>query len=209
MRKVLLAGVALLTLGAASPALAQYSDRAVAGAAVGGAAGATTGAAAGFFLGGPLGAVIGGFTGAALGSSAGISSSSMDYVSRHPVQPLVGDVRIGARLGPDVTIYPIQGDRRHGYIYANDRAYVVNLSNRRVLASPGYAIPQRSVNYAMSHRSGAAKLKGDVGVGYRVPGNISLTAIPDDATYSYVYINGRPALVDNRSHTLVWMSSGG
>jgi hypothetical protein len=187
MRKFLLAGVALLALGAASPALAQYSNRAAAGAAVGGAAGA------------------------ALGSSAGISRSSMDYVSRHPVQPLVGDIRIGGRLGRDVTIYRIQGDRRHGYIYANDRAYIVNLGNRRVLASPGYAIPQRSVDNATTYRSGAARFRGDVGVGYRggvgvgYRGDFSL----DDGTYSYVYINGWPALVDNRSHTLVWMAGGG
>ncbi|MDB5560652.1 MAG: hypothetical protein JWN11_70 [Hyphomicrobiales bacterium] len=205
MRKVLLAGAALLALGAVNPAMAQ--DRAAAGAAVGATTGAATGATAGFFLGGPLGAVIGGFTGAAVGSQAGISSTSMDYVSRHPVQPVdVGtDFRVGARLGPDVTIYPIQGDRRHGYIYANGRAYIVNLGNRQVLASPGYAIPQRSVDYAMRHRSGAAKLKGSVAVGYKVPANVSLTAIPSDNSYSYVYINGKPALVDNSTHVLVWM----
>jgi hypothetical protein len=178
-----------------------------AGVAVGGAAGAAAGATTGFFLGGPLGAVIGGFTGAAVGSAAGISRTSMDYVSRNPVTPvyLNADIAIGSRLAPSVKIYPIPNDRTHGYVYANNRVYIVNLSNRRVLVSPGYAVPQQSVDYVMRHKTGTAKLKGNVALGYRVPNSISLTAIPQDKAYSYVYINSRPALIDNRSHTVVWM----
>jgi hypothetical protein len=205
MRKMLLAGVAILALGAASPALAQ--TKADAGAAVGGTAGAAAGGTAGFFLGGPVGAVIGGFTGALIGSSAGVSATTVEYVSRNPVEPvyLDGPIDVGTSLDASVNIYPVQGDPDYGYIYANGRAYVVKLSSRQVVLSPGYAVPRRSVEYVTSNRSASIQLQGDIGPGYKIGGDVQLGAIPDDKAYSYVYINDHPAMVDNRTHMIVWV----
>jgi hypothetical protein len=114
MRNLLLASVAVLSLGAASPVLAQ--SNASADDAFGGGAGAAAGATAGFFLGGPIGAVIGGFTGAALGASAAVPKSTVTYVETHPVEPvyLQSSLTIGDRLGPDVKIYTVPDSEDYG-----------------------------------------------------------------------------------------------
>ncbi|HTJ56597.1 MAG TPA: DUF1236 domain-containing protein [Devosiaceae bacterium] len=130
MRKLALASVAILALGAATPVLADE-----AGAAAGGTAGAATGATAGFFIGGPVGAVVGGVVGAGLG--AGVSDSA--------------------------------------------------------------------VNYARAHREASITYDGDLHPGYRVGHGVRLYAVPTDPDYSYVYVNDRPALIDNRTSTVVWI----
>jgi hypothetical protein len=200
MRKLILAGAAVLALGVASPALADS-----AAVAAGGTIGATTGATAGFFLGGPIGAVIGGFTGAALGAS--VSDASVDYVDRHPVEPiyLEGSLDVGTRLGSDVTIYPIEGDAHNGYIYANGRAYIVDLGTRAIVQSPGYYVPRRAVEYARGHRVASVAVEGNVAPGFRVGADVKVRRVPHDSAYSYVYLNDRPALIDNRTNLVVWV----
>jgi hypothetical protein len=206
MRKLLLASVAVLALGAA-PALAQ-SDNSNAGAAIGGSAGAAAGATAGFFLGGPVGAVIGGFTGAALGASAAVPKTSVTYVETHPVQPvyLDGPVSVGTAVNKTVDVYPIDGDSDHGYFYANGRAYIVSLNDRKVIASPGYVVPRQDRDYVLAHKSDTVTIKENVSPGYKVSGGVKLGKVPDSA-YSYVYINGQPALVDNDSRQVVWIGN--
>ena len=66
MRKLILAGAAILSLSAAIPAYAQDTDAA---AGAGAAVGATSGATLGFIFGGPVGAIIGGFSGAIIGGT--------------------------------------------------------------------------------------------------------------------------------------------
>src|SRR6185437_2034664 len=94
MRKLLLAGAALLAIGAVTPALADD-----AATAAGGTAGAATGATAGFFIAGPVGAVVGGVIGAGVG--AGVSSSAQDYARAHRVASVEydGTLRPGYRVG--------------------------------------------------------------------------------------------------------------
>lgn len=202
MRRLLLASVAILALGAASPALADD-----AAAAAGGSVGGATGATAGFFIGGPVGAVIGGFTGAVLGASAGVSATSVEYVDRHPVEPVALDeqIGIGDQLGADITIHPIVGDPAHGYIYANGRAYIVQLSDRAIVQSPGYYVPKKSADYARNNPTASITVDGDVVPGYKLHSSVKLGALPGDNTYSYIYINDHPAMVDNRSHIVVWI----
>jgi len=130
MRKFLLAGAALLALGAVTPALAD--DAAV---AAGGTAGAATGATAGFFIAGPIGAVVGGVIGAGVGST--VSDSAIEY--------------------------------------------------------------------ARSHRVSSIEYDGDLQPGYRVGHGVRLHAVPTARDYSYVYVNGRPALIDNRTDVVVWV----
>ena len=202
MRKLMLASAAILVLGAASPALA--SD---AGAAAGGSVGGATGATAGFFIGGPVGAVIGGFTGAVLGASAGVSATSVDYVDRHPVTPVSLDasVGVGDQIGTDITVYPIAGDPEHGYIYANGRAFIVTLSDRTIVQSPGYYVPKQSMDYARNNPTASIAIDDDVVPGYKLHSSVKLGALPGNDTYSYVYINNRPAMIDTRSHVVVWI----
>jgi hypothetical protein len=137
-RNVLIAAAAVLALSAA-PALAQSAD---ANAAAGGAAGGVAGAVAGGLIFGPIGAVIGGFTGATIGAEAGISAADVDYVRLHPTEPVVieGDVGVGYVVPEDVTIQVVQDDPKYGYFYTKDRVYFVDLSDRKVVYSPGVVV---------------------------------------------------------------------
>jgi hypothetical protein len=205
MRNLLLATVAVFALGAAAPAMAQSNDKA-AGAAVGGAAGGVTGGTIGFFLGGPIGAVIGGFAGATIGASAGVSASTIDYAARNPVDPIYldADVDVGARLGDNVRIYEVEGDPKYGYVYANNRVYIVDRDTREIVHSPGYVIPASTVAYVKAHPSADVRFSGEVAPGVKLSGDFDFAAIPDDPGYSYVYIDGHPVLVDNSSRVVVW-----
>ena len=205
MRKLLLLGVALASLGAASPVLAQSSQtgNAVAGASVGGATGGTIG----FLLGGPVGAIVGGWAGAVIGGEAAVSDASVRYAGEHPVDVvyLDSDLSVGAKLGADVKVYPIEGDDQYGYIYANDRVYIVDLASNEVVQSPGYLIPNETVTYVESNPTASISVDGDIGPGFKLDADVALADIPDSRTYKYAYINDRPVLVDSSSHTVVWV----
>ena len=205
MRKLLLLGVALASLGAASPVLAQSSQtgNAVAGASVGGATGGTIG----FLLGGPVGAIVGGWAGAVIGGEAAVSDASVRYAGEHPVDVvyLDSDLSVGAKLGADVKVYPIEGDDQYGYIYANNRVYIVDLASNEVVQSPGYLIPNETVTYVESNPTASISVDGDIGPGFKLDADVALADIPDSRTYKYAYINDRPVLVDSSSHTVVWV----
>jgi hypothetical protein len=129
MRKLLMIGVAVAALSAATPAAAHDT-----GLAVGGAAGAATGGTIGFLLGGPIGAVIGGWTGAAIGASV-LSHRSLAYI-RHDRGGYVDvdvDYSVGVVVGPEITLRPIRGEDRYGYFRADGRVYVVDLDTRAVV----------------------------------------------------------------------------
>jgi len=212
MKKILLASVAALSLAAALPAFAQdkvvgVESNSDAGAVIGATGGGTTGAVIGAFLGGPIGAVIGGFAGAAIGAEAGIATSSIDYVAANPVEPIYfdGSADIGYVVPADVTIYPIEGDAQYGYVYANDRVWIVDLTTRAFVQSPGYLVPQATADFALANPVASAQLEGDVVVGYVLPEGVALTEVPD-SRYSYVYVGDRPALVDGTSRTIVWIN---
>ncbi|MBD8066259.1 DUF1236 domain-containing protein [Devosia sp. PTR5] len=209
MKKMLMASVAVLSLGLAAPAFAQDSGtvNADAGAAIGGAGGAAGGATLGFLAGGPIGAVIGGFAGAVIGAEAGVASSTVEYAGNHPVDPIVidGSVDVGMALPKSVKIYPVEGDPDYGYVYANGRVWIVNMSDRTLVQSPGYVVSQASADYAIANPTTSASVEGDVVVGYVLPDDVELTPVPDNAYYDYVYINDRPALVDAGSRTIVWI----
>lgn len=204
MRKLLLLGVALATLGTAMPAFAQSNDaKAVAGATAGGATGGTIG----FLLGGPVGAIVGGWAGAVIGGEAAVSESSIQYAGQNPVDVvyLDSDLTVGAEIGADVTIYPIEGDDQYGYIYANNRVFIVDLDSRTIVQSPGYLISNETVAYVEANPTGSVNLDGDLQAGFTLDADVALNDIPDNGTYKYVYINDRPALVDSSSRTIVWI----
>lgn len=136
MKKLILASLAILTLGGGT-ALAQ-SD---AGAAVGGTAGAVSGAVAGGLIFGPIGAIIGGFTGAVIGATV-VSDASIEYARLNPSEPVIleGDLDVGYVVPETVTLHTIDGDPDHAYFYTNDRLYFVELQGRTVVYSPGIVV---------------------------------------------------------------------
>lgn len=212
MKKILLASVAVFALGAAVPAFAQdvvvgVESNAQTGATIGAAGGGTTGAVVGGLLGGPIGAVIGGFAGATIGAEAGIASSSIDYVGQNPVEPIYfdGAADIGFVVPADVTIYPIEGDGDYGYVYANDRVWIVDLSTRTLVQSPGYLVPQASADFAIANPVAPLSVEGDVVVGQVLPDGSVISTIPD-SRYGYVYYGDRPVLVDAQSRTVIWIN---
>ena len=214
MKKILMASVAALSLAAALPAFAQdkvvgveSGSNAEAGAVIGATGGGTTGAVIGGLLGGPIGAVIGGFAGATIGAEAGIATSSVDYVAAHPVEPIYfdGAADIGFVVPANVTIYPIEGDARYGYVYANDRVWIVDLETRALVQSPGYLVPQTAADFAIANPVTSFEAQGDVVVGYVLPDGTAISTIPD-SRYGYVYLNDRPALVDSSSRTVIWIN---
>lgn len=206
MKKFIVASVAVLSLAAVTPAFAQ-SD-ADANAAVGATAGGAGGAALGFVLGGPIGAVIGGFAGATIGAEAGVAASTIEYAGTHQVEPIYvdGSFDVGVVLPDSVIIHPVEGDDTYGYAYLNDRVWIVELETRTLVHSPGYLVPQASVDFALANPIGSVNVEGDVVVGYQLPADVELIPVPNTRTYAYTYINDRPVLVDNSTRAIVWVN---
>ncbi|WP_417307988.1 DUF1236 domain-containing protein [Devosia sp.] len=204
MRKFLILGVALASISVAAPALAQSDNTAE--ATVGVTAGGATGGTIGFLLGGPVGAIIGGWAGAVIGGEAAVSADSVAYAGNNPVDPIYldADIGIGYTVGNDVVIHPIEGDAQYGYIYADNRVWIVDTTNREIVQSPGYALPQSSVTYAQDNRVDSFAWNGDLTVGVTLDNDVTVQPIPDSG-FSYAYINDRPVIIDGYSRTVVWI----
>ncbi len=202
MRKLLLAGTALLTLTMALPAYAQDSDAA---AGAGAAVGATTGGTIGFLLGGPVGAIIGGFSGAVIGGT--VSEAAVTYAGNHPVEQvyLDTDLDVGVKVSSDVTLYPIEGEDDLSYFYANGRVWIVATSSGEIVASPGFVVPETAVAYVKANPTASVTVEGDVAPGFVVAGDVDVVDVPEARGYAYLYVNDRPALVDARSRTVIWI----
>ncbi len=202
MRKLLLAGTALLTLTMALPAYAQDNDAA---AGAGAAVGATTGGTIGFLLGGPVGAIIGGFSGAVIGGT--VSEAAVTYAGNHPVEQvyLDTDLDVGVKVSSDVTLYPIEGEDDLSYFYANGRVWIVATSSGEIVASPGFVVPETAVAYVKANPTASVTIEGDVAPGFVVAGDVDVVDVPEARGYAYLYVNDRPALVDARSRTVIWI----
>lgn len=205
MRKLLMLGVAVITLGAAAPAVAQSNSdtQATVGATAGGAAGGTLG----FLIGGPIGAIVGGFAGAVIGGEAAVSPEVIRYAGTNPVEPvyLDTDITVGYQVGGDITVYPIEGDDQFGYFYANNRVYIVDMETMTVVQSPGFLIPEDAVAYVQANPSASVEFEGELAAGVTLGSDIQVAVIPDYPNYGYVYVQDRPALVDLDSRTIVWV----
>jgi len=204
MRKILMLGIALATLGAAAPVMAQTSN-ADAGAVVGAGAGGAGGAVIGGLVGGPIGALIGGFAGAVIGSET-VSDAAVRYAAENPVDVVYIDgVSVGSSLDTAVTVYPIEGDDQFGYFYANNRIYIVDLETREVVQSPGYLMDQNAVAYIEANPTTSISIDADLSAGYQFDDGVEITPIPDNQYYGYVYAGDRPVLVDRSNRTVVWV----
>lgn len=198
MRKLILASVAILSLGAAIPS-------AYAASTLGAAAGATTGSTLGFIFGGPVGAIVGGFSGALVGST--VSDTSVTFAGTHPVEQiyLKDHVKVGYKVGANVKLYPIDGDDTHAYFYANNRAWIVDTTSGKVVASPGFLVEDNAVAYVKAHPTTSITFSGNLAPGVKLKSGVKVTAVPDADGYGYVYLNERPALIDTGTRTVVWV----
>ncbi|MGV3651033.1 MAG: DUF1236 domain-containing protein, partial [Devosia sp.] len=111
----------------------------------------------------------------------------------------------GTAVPAGVTVYPINGDTAYGYFYANGRVYIVDLATNEIVQSPGYAVSERAISYVEANPSASITISGDIGPGYVLENDIEFAQVPDDPAYGYVYIDGRPALVDRASRTIIWV----
>ena len=197
-----MATAAVLTLSTALPAIAQDNDAA---AGAGAAVGATTGGTIGFFVGGPLGAIIGGFTGAVIGGS--VSEAAVTYAGNNPVESvyLDTDLDVGVTVSSDVKLYPIEGEDDLSYFYANGRVWIVVTSTGEIVASPGYVVPESAVAYIKANPTASIEIDGDVEPGFVIDADVDVAEIPDARGYAYFYVDDRPALVDARSGTVIWI----
>jgi hypothetical protein len=202
MRKLILAGAALLSLSTALPAFAQDNDAA---AGAGAAVGATTGGTIGFLIGGPIGAIIGGFSGAVIGG--GVSDAAIAYAGNHPVEQvyLDTDLDVGVKVSSDVELHPIEGDDDLSYFYANGRVWIVSNATNEIVASPGFVVPETAVAYVKANPTTSVTIDGDVEPGFVVSSDIEVAEIPDAQGYAYFYVDDRPALLDTRSRTVIWI----
>ena len=196
MRKFLIIGAALVSLSAALPASA---------AGVGAATGAATGSTLGFVFGGPLGAIVGGFSGAVIGS--GTEDAAVTYAGTHPVEQVYidSDLSVGYKVGTKIKVYPIEGDAAHGYFYANNRVWIVDVHSGEVVASPGFVVSDNAVAYVKAHPTASIKIKSKVSPGVVLDSDVELVDIPDARGYSYAYLDSRPVLVDAHSRTVIWV----
>jgi hypothetical protein len=205
MRKLLMLGVAVISLGAAAPAIAQSNEdaQATVGATAGGAAGGTLG----FLIGGPIGAIVGGFAGAVIGGEAAVSPEVIRYAGENPVEPIYldTDITVGYQVGSDVTVYPIEGNDQFGYFYANNRVFIVDMDTMTVVQSPGFLIPEDVVAYVEANPTASVQFDGDLAAGVQLSGDIEIASVPDYSNYGYVYVDDRPALVDLDSRTVIWV----
>ncbi len=205
MRKLLLLGVALATVSAAAPVMAQSS--ADTSATVGATAGGATGGTIGFLLGGPIGAIVGGWAGAVIGADAAVSQDSIRYAGENPVDGIYLDsnIDVGYRVGGEVTVYPIEGDDRYGYFYANNRVWIVDLETNEVVQSPGYTIRNDAVAYIEANPVNDAGFTGELSVGVSIGNDVELVEVPDYRGVSYIYVDGRPVLIDSNNRTVLWI----
>lgn len=73
-------------------------------------------------------------------------------------------------------------------------------------AGVGASVSSSAIDYARAHRVASITYDGQLAPGYRVGPRLHAYPVPQ-SDYSYVYVNGQPALIDNRTNTVVWVGN--
>ena len=94
-------------------------------------------------------------------------------------------------------------DPDYGYIYANNRVYIVDRDSREIVHSPGFLIPNDVVAYVEANPVDDVEFNGTLEAGAEFNGE--LFEIPDNNFYGYIYVDGRPALVERSTLRVVWV----
>ncbi len=74
-------------------------------------------------------------------------------------------------------------------------------------AGVGAGVSSSAQDYARQHRVASINWNGNLQPGYRVGHGVRLYPVPSDKRYSYVYVNGQPALIENSSNRVVWVGN--
>ncbi|MBV2143575.1 DUF1236 domain-containing protein [Falsochrobactrum sp. TDYN1] len=141
-----------------------------------------------------------------------VPSRVQEYVLTHPADPVVIEDEIGQGyiLPEAVIVNPIPDDPDFGYIYVDGKPVIVSMQNRTVVyyteaPSAGPVIPDDVVTYIEDNPLPPVVYEGDLAEGTIIPSDIPLEIVPDQPTYSYIYVNGRPALVETDTRRIVWV----
>ena len=61
------------------------------------------------------------------------------------------------------------------------------------------------VAYVKANPTTSITIDGDVSPGFVLDADVDLIDVPDARGFAYVYVDDRPALVDARSRTVIWV----
>ncbi|MBZ9655018.1 DUF1236 domain-containing protein [Phyllobacterium lublinensis] len=138
-----------------------------------------------------------------------VPQRARDYVIAHPADPVVieGNLSQGYVVPQGIVVRPIPESPGYGYIYVDGRPVIVSLDNRQVvyLDEPARGVPDEVITYVERNPVDAVMVEGPIDTGTVIPEGVPLVAVPDQPRYSYVYVEGRPALVDNGTRRVVWV----
>lgn len=210
MRKILMAGAALALLGVTA-AQADDREKEILGGATGGAAGA----AAGAVVGGPVGAAVGGIVGMAIGAEAAVPDDARVYVIENPTPPVVldGPVTADTRFDDSIALTPIPEHPDLAYVYVDRRPVIVRTDSRQVIYAPEIEttasvlpdLSETTITYVERHPVEPVILEGPVEAGVVLPETVQIVEIPESPDYGYVYVEGRPVVVDRGTREVIWV----
>ncbi|WP_176038612.1 DUF1236 domain-containing protein [Brucella tritici] len=141
-----------------------------------------------------------------------VPQAARDYVIANPSDPVVieGEISDGYILPDAVAVHPIPDNPDFGYIYVNGEPVIVSMRNRQVVyyveePNAGPLVPKEIVTYIETNPVDPVTIEGDLAEGTIIPEDVPLVAVPDQPTYSYVYVEDRPALIDTQTRRVVWV----
>lgn len=141
-----------------------------------------------------------------------VPQTVQEYVITHPADPVIikENITVGYVLPQTVQVHPIPDDPSFGYIYVDGDPVIVSMDNRQVVyyaeePNSGPLIPTGIVTYIESNPLPPVVYEGEIVEGTVIPDTLPLKVIPDQPSYSYIYINERPALVETNTRRILWV----
>lgn len=141
-----------------------------------------------------------------------VPQAARDYVIANPSDPVVieGEISDGYVIPDVVAIHPIPDNPDFGYIYVDGEPVIVSMRNREVVyyvdePNAGPLVPDEVVTYIEANPVDPIVIEGPVEEGTVIPEDVPLVAVPDRPTYSYVYVEDRPALIETSTRRVVWL----
>ncbi|MCQ9143191.1 DUF1236 domain-containing protein [Ochrobactrum sp. BTU2] len=141
-----------------------------------------------------------------------VPQTARDYVIENPSDPVVieGEISDGYVLPDTIAVHPIPDNPGFGYIYVNGEPVILSMQNRQVVyytegPNAGPLVPNEVVTYIETNPVDPVIIEGDIAEGMVIPEDVPLVAVPEQPTYSYVYVEDRPALIDTQTRRVVWV----
>ncbi|NKB80109.1 DUF1236 domain-containing protein [Ochrobactrum daejeonense] len=141
-----------------------------------------------------------------------VPQAARDYVIANPSDPVVieGEISDGYVIPDVVAIHPIPDNPDFGYIYVDGEPVIVSMRNREVVyyvdePNAGPPVPDEVVTYIEANPVDPVVIDGPLAEGMVIPEDVPLVVVPDQPTYSYVYVEDRPALIETGTRRVVWL----